>query len=257
VSAALPAEALKPYTEPIAGTTVKFDMVPVPGGTYEFADPAKSGAKRTVTLKPFWIGRTEVTWDEYDVYAFCLDVAEGEKDPTADAVSRPSKPYGDPTEGFGHEGYAAIGITHHAATCYCKWLSLKTGKKYRLATEAEWEYACRAGTLPAGPITDKALLDKHAWYKDNSDWKAQPVAKKEPNAWGIYDMLGNIAEWCAGTEERKVVRGGHWDAPAAQVHPAAFELDSEDWDISDPQFPKGLWWLQDAPFVGFRVVCEP
>ncbi|MGD2176076.1 MAG: SUMF1/EgtB/PvdO family nonheme iron enzyme [Candidatus Brocadiaceae bacterium] len=250
-------DALKPYVETIPNTVVKFEMLPVPGGTYEFANPAKEGAKEQVELKGFYIGKTEVTWDEYDVYAFSLDVVEGETTEGADAISRPSKPYGDPTEGFGHQGYAGIGISHHAAVHYCKWLSWRTGKKYRLPTEAEWEYACRAGALPAGPITDEALLDKHAWYTDNSDWQAQPVGKKEPNAWGIHDMLGGVAEWCAAAGERKVVRGGHWDASAEDVHPAAFEEDNEDWDISDPQFPKGVWWLQDAPFVGLRVVCEP
>ncbi len=256
VGVAAPDEGLKPYVEAIPNTVVKFEMAPVPGGTYEMADPENPGARRTVEFKSFWIGKTEVTWDEYDVYAFSLDVDDGETEEGADAISRPSKPYGDPTEGFGHDGYAAIGISHHAAVHYCKWLSWRTGKKYRLPTEAEWEYACRAGKLPAGPLDDKELLGRHAWYKGNSDWKAQPVGKNEPNAWGIHDMLGNVAEWCAGTEERRVVRGGSWEDPAEKVHPAAFEEDTEDWDVSDPQFPRGKWWLSDAPFVGFRVVCD-
>ncbi len=116
--------------------------------------------------------------------------------------------------------------------------------------------ACRAGLLPAGPITDAEQLEKLAWHKGNADYKTHPVAKKDPNAWGLYDMLGNAGEWCTGSDGRKVIRGGHWEQPAENVHPAAFEEDNEDWDMSDPQFPRGKWWLSDAPFIGLRIVCE-
>ncbi|HIE51455.1 MAG TPA: hypothetical protein EYP85_06820, partial [Armatimonadetes bacterium] len=235
---------------------VKFEMIPVPGGTYEMPDPAHPGAKRKVVLKGFWMGKTEVTWDEYDVFLYRLDEKEEKAAGKAHAVSRPTKPYGNPDRGFGHHGYPAIGITYHAAEQYCRWLSLKTGKKYRLPTEAEWEYACRAGVLPAGPLEDRTWLDDHAWYWENSEDKTHPVAAKQPNAWGLYDMLGNAAEWCQGRDARPVVRGGSYTDPAAKVHPAARQHQTPAWNASDPQFPKSKWWLPDAPFVGFRVVCE-
>jgi formylglycine-generating enzyme required for sulfatase activity len=271
ISAAVVAQELQPYTEKLSGTLVEFQMVPVPGGTYEMANPEEEGATLTSELKGFWIGKVEVTWDEYDVYMYRLDQedkggseAQGSGGPepegeptTPEAVARPTKPYGAPDLGFGHQGYAALHITYHAAQSYCKWLSLKTGKKYRLPTEAEWEYACRAGVLPAGPIEDAALLDRIAWYEANADEQTHPVGSKEPNAWGIHDMLGNTGEWCQGIGKKPVVRGGSFQDPAEEVHPGARKYETPDWTMSDPQIPKSKWWLADAPFAGFRVVCEP
>lgn len=265
------AQELEPYTETLAGTLVEFEMVPVPGATYEMANPEEPGATLTCELKSFWIGKVEATWDEYDVYMYRLDEegrggseaqgsggTEPEGEPTtADAVARPTKPYGAPDLGFGHQGYAALHITYYAAQHYCKWLSLKTGKQYRLPTEAEWEYACRAGVLPAGPIEDDALLEGMAWYADNAEDQTHPVGTKEPNAWGIHDMLGNTGEWCQGAGKKPVVRGGSYLDGAQEVHPAARKLETPDWTMSDPQIPKSKWWLADAPFAGFRVVCEP
>lgn len=246
----------KLMVQQLPNTTVKFEMVWVPEGEFEFADPTKGGQKRKVLVKGFWIGRTEVTWDEYDVFLYRLDLTEDKEDP-ADAYSRPSRPYGAPDRGWGHHGYPAIGITYHAAEQYCRWLSYKTKRKFRLPTEVEWEYACRAGGVwEAAPFKDKGLLDRLAWFAENANNTTQPVAKKQPNPWGIYDMLGNVAEWCQGVDGKPVVRGGSFKDPADKVHPGARELPSPDWQASDPQFPKSQWWLTDAPFVGFRVLWE-
>src|ERR1051326_7388764 len=112
------------------------------------------------------------------------------KDAVVDAVSRPTRPYVEMSFGMGINGYPAISMTQHAASKYAEWLSAKTGEFYRLPTEAEWEYACRADK-PADP----APLDDFAWYVVNSDGKYQKVGTKKPNAWGLYDKLGNVMEW--------------------------------------------------------------
>lgn len=233
-------------------------MVYVPAGTIQVVDPKDHTQKREVRVGPFWIGKREVTWDEYDVWAFRLDLSEQERVQGVDAVSRPSKPYGAPDRGFGHQGYPAISMTYYAAEQYCRWLSAKTGKKYRLPTEAEWEYACRAGVLKSDGSSSipVAELEKIAWFRDNADNKTHPVGQKQPNAWGLYDMLGNAAEWCTGLDGKPVVCGGSYKDSAEQVHPAARQTQTPAWNATDPQYPKSKWWLSDAPFVGFRIVLD-
>jgi len=108
-----------------------------------------------------------------------------------------------------------IGISWHDAKAYCKWLSEKSGKAYRLPTEAEWEYAARAGTTTQWSFgDDEKELDKYAWYSKNSESKTHPVGGKLPNPWGLYDMQGNVWEWCEDwydkDKDTKVLRGGSW-----------------------------------------------
>lgn len=245
------------FEQAIPGTLVKFEMRPVPGGRLRMADLDKPGAMREVEIKPFWMGKTEVTWDEFDIYVFRFDLSEEQKAAGVDAASRPSKPYGAPDRGFGHQGYPALAMTYSAAEGYCKWLSQKTGRKYRLPTEAEWEWAARAGGPPV-PGNDKALLDKVSWHWDNANDKTHPVGSKAANAWGLHDLLGNVAEWCVGmgADKAPVVRGGSFDDTAAKIHSGQRALQTSAWNITDPQNPKSKWWLANAPFVGFRVVCE-
>lgn len=260
---ARPQNATRPVvTDSLPGTLVKFEMVSIPAGTVTLPDPANPVKTRRVPVKGFWIGRTEVTWDLFDVYAFQLDLteqqkaAQGTNQNANDASSRPSKPYGAPDRGFGHQGYPALAMTYYNAEQFCKWLSAKTGKKYRLPTEAEWEFAARAEKSDAKPFTDPMELAKFAWFWDNADDKTHPVGNLAPNAWGIYDMLGNVAEWCTGQDGTPVVRGGAFNDKADKVFVGAREKQSPDWNATDPQNPKSKWWLADAPFVGFRIVRE-
>lgn len=289
-------EEMKPYTEPIAGTVVKFDMVPIPGGTFILGSPAgekgrgdDEGPQREVEIKPFWMGKFEVTWDEFDIYAFSHDIKvkeekgldlkkQSDTEMKADAVTRPTPPYADMTFGLGHDKQPAICMTHHAAMEYCRWISEKTGKAYRLATEAEWEYACRAGAKTVYSFgDDPALLKDYAWFTGNSDGKPQPIGSKKPNAFGLHDMHGNVSEWVFdyytkefyGTLKEKsaqpvnaivdrkyphTARGGSWDDEAPALRSATRRASEKDWSRQDPQLPQSIWWHTDAKFVGFRIV---
>ncbi|HXG55880.1 MAG TPA: SUMF1/EgtB/PvdO family nonheme iron enzyme [Vicinamibacterales bacterium] len=280
------------YAERIPGSPVTFDLKAIPGGTFVMGSPTTEpgraddeGPSRRVRIAPFWMGRTEVTWDEYGAFAFAQAIA-GAARPSpavalpggADAITRPSPPYGDESFGFGKGRQPVINIQHHAAMEYCRWLSAHTGRAYRLPTEAEWEYAARAGSGSAyGYGNNPAELDTHAWYRRNAGSRPHPVGQKTANRWGLHDMHGNVAEWTLDhydprrygtvtplslgpallpTDRRypHVARGGSWDDPAERLRSAARRGSSEDWNRRDPQSPQSIWWHTDATFVGFRVV---
>jgi formylglycine-generating enzyme required for sulfatase activity len=256
-ASAVPAPApkeLEPFTETIGNSLVTFDMVPIQG---RVAKPGPGGTSAEFPAKSFWISKHEVTWDAYDIFVFRLDLPESER--VLDgrgAVSRPSKPYGAPDRGFGHAGYPALGVTYHSAQKYCEWLSKKTGKKYRLPTEVEWRYAALAGAEQPPAAQGPDALAKVAWYWDNAEDKTHPVGKKEPNGWGVHDMLGNVAEWVTGRDGAPVAMGGSYDDDAKDVTIGSRKLPKPEWNATDPQNPKSMWWLSDAPFIGFRIVCE-
>ena len=185
-----------------------------------------------------------------------------------DAVSRPTKPYVEMSFGMGINGFPAISMTQHAANKYAEWLSARTGEFYRLPTEAEWEYACRAGTARASPTSSTMSRGIAA----NSGGKYQQVAKKKPNAWGLYDMLGNVMEWTldqyapykpgaqvnpwvrATQPYPNAVRGGSWNDPAGSVTCTARVASDASWKQQDPQLPKSIWYMTDAQWLGFRLV---
>jgi len=236
------------------------------------------------------MGKHEVTWDEYDQFAFAMDLrrkknegvdlaAQPEGEKAADAVTRPTPPYADETFGLGRKGQPVICITHHSAMEYCRWLSAKTGKTYRLPTEAEWEYACRAGTTTSYSFgDDPAQLDEYAWYVENAE-TPQKVGTKKPNPWGLHDMHGNVSEWCldhyvkdyysrftkgvparcpvalpTAKEYPYVARGGSWDDDPDRLRSAARLASNPEWSVQDPQRPQSIWWHTDATFVGFRIM---
>ena len=202
---------MKPYTNTIPGTRVTYAMVPIPAGQFIMGSPdtepgrkADEGPQHNVKVSPFWMGRFEVTWNEYELFMYPDEErrtratlpTDAAADQLADAVTHPSKPYVEMSFGMGKDGFPAIAMTHHAANKYCQWLSAKTGHFYRLPTEAEWEYACRAGTTTTYFWGDDAAkLPEYAWFEQNSDFNNQKVGKKKPNPWGLYDIYGNVVEW--------------------------------------------------------------
>lgn len=235
------------YRETIPGTLVTFDMALVPGG--------KSGESvGAVSVEAFYLGRTEVTWDMYDVFALGLDARTAAG--AADATARPSNPYGAPDYGWGHAGYPVISVTRTAAEAFCAWLSAKTGKTYRLPTEAEWDHAARLATAGRAKLPP-AEMDRLAWHRANAAGKTHAVAAKKVDALGLFDLFGNAAEWVTTAEGPAVVRGGSFREAAQALGPAARAVQTAAWNERDPQLPKSRWWLSDGPFVGFRVVRKP
>ena len=284
-----PAE-MKPYAELIEHTDTVIEMVPIPGGTFKMGsldteadrDPSE-GPVHEIDIDPFWMGKYEITWEQYEIWGDELDTIRrrllksksSPRDSIVDGFTRPTEPYTDMTFGMGSGTHPAICMTQHAARVYCKWLSAKTGRYYRLPTEAEWEYACRAGTTTAYSFgDDPAMLDEYAWFSENTNDQYEEVGQKKPNPWGLYDMHGNVSEWVLdqylpdfyrSSPRRnplaipkilypRVVRGGGWDNDAAQLRSAARIPSSEDWKQQDPQLPQSIWYHTDALSVGFRIV---
>ena len=285
-----PTPGLKPYTQEIPGSKVSFQMVPIPAGEFLMGSPddepkrkSSEGPQRKVKMEAFWMGRCEVTWDEYELWSADLERSnrKGEakdEDQQADAVTRPTPPYTDMTFGMGKGGFPAVCMTQHSAKTYCKWLSARTGVTYRLPTEAEWEYACRAGTKTVYSFgDDPKLMAEYGWCRTTSRRGYKAVGQLKPNPWGLHDMHGNVAEWCldAYTEDGygdrhkagllgmfcapeklypRVVRGGSWKQREKDCRSASRRGSKEAWKMRDPQFPQSVWYHTDAPFVGFRVV---
>ncbi len=286
----------KNYTDKILGK-VSFDMVAVPGGTYLMGSPAgeagraeHEGPQHAVTVKPFWMGKYEVRWDEYDWF-WMRRFPGGQppprpdisKKPTKlpDAITSPTPPYSDETFGHGRDNNPVIAVTYHAAMEYCRWLSKETGKHYRLPTEAEWEWACRAGTTGKYSFGDDAgKLGDYAWYEKNADELVHKVGEKKPNPWGLYDMHGNVSEFCIDFYDKGfyatlpagkislnpfnppkdkrypyVARGGSWIDGPENCRSAFRRASERSWLKRDPQNPQSIWWMTDAQHVGFRIVC--
>lgn len=280
------------YRQEIATSDLSFEMMPIKGGTFNMGSPVTDENRgknellsHKVKVSDFWMGKYELTWDEYELWMINLDKDNREYkklDPTkadalSDAVTKPTAPYTDMTFGMGKSGHPAICMTQLSAKMYCMWLSARTGKFYRLPTEAEWEFACKAGTDTAYSFGDDAKeLSNHSWHVSNSRFKYQKIGQKSPNPFGLYDMHGNVWEWvldqfvppadkapkgvlqnpvvAPNTLYPRVVKGGSWDDGAVS-HRSAGRMGSEEaWKQQDPQIPKSVWYHTDAIFVGFRVV---
>lgn len=288
-----------PYETTIPGTKVKFQMVPIPGGKFTIGSPDDETGRRSdegprfdVVVEPFWMGKYEVTWAEYKQYmkldsvfkAFQARKLQTAKFTDVDAITAPSSLY-DPSftyEAGDEPKQPAASMSQYAAKQYTKWLSLLSGDFYRLPTEAEWEYACRANTTTAFHFGDDPDdLKKYAWYEENSEELRQTVGKLKPNAWGLHDMYGNVAEWVLdGYVEQydpklagktvsvqqayvsptkvypRVLRGGSWELEVEDCRSAARMASNEEWLDEDPNYPQSPWWFTTSPGLGsgFRLI---
>lgn len=283
---------------------VSFEMIPIPGGKFKLGSPDSEkgrnkdeGPQVEVEIEPFWMGKCEVTWAEYRLWMNYIDRFQdfeskrvngvNEKN-IADAVSAPSLLY-DPTFVFEHgedKRLPAVAMTQFAARQYTKWLSKATGQIFRLSSEAEWEYACRAGTTTAYSFgDDEKQAGKYAWTAENSKEKPHFVGTKKPNPWGLHDMHGNVLEWTLDAHAKqgyerlvdfhlkrrdeqqaltnwpkaiypRVVRGGCFEFDVPLARSAARLASDIAWQDTDPNIPKSPWWMTDNPCraVGLRVV---
>ncbi|MGO1595277.1 MAG: formylglycine-generating enzyme family protein [Sphingobacterium sp.] len=279
-------EGHEPYTQKIEGTSLEFTMEAIPGGEFTMGSESSSKADEKpvhqVKISPFWMGTYEVTWNLFEPFLYkdyeITKSTDGEISEEIDAVTRPTKPYLDMTFGFGKDGQPALAMTHYNAIQFCKWLYVRTGDFYRLPTEAEWEYACRAGSESEYYFGDDASeLGEYAVYSENSESETAKVGSKKANAWGLYDMLGNVSEWTYDqydedyyqTFDGKVadnpvneptelyphsVRGGSFESSSEDLRSAARGASDPVWKQLDPQIPKSNWWFPEAPFVGMRLV---
>lgn len=291
-----------PYKVTIPGTEVAFWMEPIPAGDYLMGSPKTEsgredieGPQKKVSVAPFWMARLEVTWREYNQFISLYDAfkkfeADGLRPVTEaneiDAITAPTPLY-DPSETY-YYGDApelpAITITQYSAKQYSKWMSAITDMNFRLPTEAEWEYACRAGATTAFHFGDDAAkLGDYGWFVDNTgDGGQRQGGLKKPNPWGLYDMHGNVAEWVLDNLEPyrvtdkpfdgstwvsnpnldpRVVRGGSWEFEAYQCRCASrlgsdSGQDSDGWKSYDPNTPASPWWFTTDPArgVGFRLI---
>jgi formylglycine-generating enzyme required for sulfatase activity len=202
------------------------NLVRIPAGKFLMGSPdSDTNAKpierprHEVTIsKPFYLGVTEVTQSQYEEVIGIMG-------------TNPSKFKGatNPVET----------VSWVDAVAFCKELSKTTGKTVRLPTEAEWEYACRAGSETRFAFgNDDTILGDYAWYLKNSDSKTHPVGQKKPNAFGLFDMHGNVEEWCSDWRSEgyanaknvgprggnsggyRVLRGGSWGSYAPNCRSA-------------------------------------
>jgi len=303
-------EKFSNFTENIPGSTISFNMVAIPGGKFNMGSPKNEpyrrpdeGPVKEVEISPFYMAEVEVTWNEFLVFysqtggeGRTTDVKTKSAVGEVDAISGPTPPYGQPDQNWGLGTRPAITMRYATAETYCKWLSKVTGKKYRLPTEAEWEYASRGGTQmpyffdgdPKKYSKDRFMnkifgvdttnINRYVIYSENSMAKTQKPDAVKPNPFGLKNMLGNVGEFCAdwydpdaysnlsdGVKDPKgpasgaerVIRGGSFKSDPAEVRCATRDFTQDEaWMKTDPQIPKSIWWYSDCNTIGFRVVCD-
>ena len=174
------------FRDPLKDGSEGPKMVLIPPGSFLMGAPESDNEAeacekpqhRVSIARPFAIGRYAVTFDEYDRFS----AATGRENPSDKDWGRARRP--------------VINVSWNDSVAYCAWLSEQTGRYYRLPTEAEWEYAARAGTATRWSFgKEQHVLANHAWFGGHSGSKTHPVGEKRPNPWGLYDIHGNVEEW--------------------------------------------------------------
>lgn len=279
------------YTETIAtesGDEISFEMKLIPGTGFLMGSSAgeegrdeDEGPRVEVRLSPYYLATKETTLELFlayyrETHTTGDDYFPSDNSQEVDTITGPTPVYGDLSMGNG-EQHPAIGMTWKNAGMFCRWLSAKTGREYRLPTEAEWENACRGGTDHVfGYGDDAEPLTDYAWFSTGPSSGTREVGRKQPNSFGLFDMQGNVCEWVQdfylpegyleaaqtnpvqdprGPGEGKVhvARGGHYRSPAKELRCAARDFEKRWWRSGDPQLPKSSWWLPDMDHIGFRV----
>ena len=278
------------YNQKIGGVDYGLEMISINGGNFKMGSPsyeanrmADEGPVHEVFVDSFWMGKFEITWDLFHLFMSreidenqAISNINNEVNLEVDAVSAATTPYVEMSFGMGTDGYPAISMTQLSASKFCEWLSAMTGNYYRLPTEAEWEYACRAGSDTPYSFEDENQISDYAWYDENSDGKYHKVGEKKPNPWGLHDMHGNVSEWTldqykptiyqrSDTEVSnpfenatklypRVARGGSFMDRSYRLRSSARLASNKKWKKQDPQIPRSVWWHTDAQFLGFRVI---
>lgn len=274
---------------------LKMNLAPIAPGVFTMGSEnasanADNKAHQVTITKPFWIAHCEVTIGQF---LYFLQNPNGDPNEPKKAdrdkeiawtndycpITREYRMKGGAGDFWGDENQPIVGINWKAADQFCKWLTkreslakrLPAGYEYRLPTEAEWEYACRASgskdKAPTAPTfycfgDNPAMLSDYAWFKSNSGGKTYPVGKMKPNAWGLYDMHGNVWEWCrdwydgpyldievndpkgsdASADSLKVLRGGSFISDSGEL--GCSSRYSMDYKTAKKN-------------IGFRIVCAP
>ena len=288
-------EAFEIFTETIPGTPVSFDMLPISGGSFVMGSPEREfgrsdneGPARTIEVSPFFMSEIQVSWDMYMSF-FRETASEGRTDAGAfaqlgrryddlDAISGPTPPWGSPDQGWGWGSRPAITMTHYAAEVFCEWLSLKTGKNYRLPTEAEWEFAARGNTttpyfFEGNPKqftrqrfinrifgVDTTNINSYVIYAENSWMRTQPPDMVKPNPFGLKNMLGNVWEYCADFyaedsyamyPEQQVIRDPKGPATGTErvIRGGSFKSDALDVRSATRRSTEHNAWLRTDPQI--------
>ena len=223
------------FKQEVEGCTFVVDLVPFKGPKGE----------------PLFVSTTEIPWELFDVFVYGSDKADGKSNEKSDAVTKPTKPYIGMDREFGHVGFPVISPSFLSCKQFCEWLSVKTGRTYRLPTADEWKAMCEQSGI------DPKNCGDYAWVKENAGEKTHKLASKKADRLGLFDLVGNACEWVEDGSKLGSVAGGSYLDSMADLGCGVFQpCKPVEWNEIDPQFPKSKWWYSSGGFVGFRVVCE-